>query len=61
MDMTKLIVAFHNFGYVPEMLLNSRRKVWSSVTEFHCFKVVLTDVICTVNNRGQSWALFSAS
>jgi len=61
MDLSKLMLALLNFANSFKMLLNSRNKVWSSVTKIRRFKVVLMDVICTVNSREQSRAMFSAS
>jgi hypothetical protein len=61
MDLTKLIAICHNFANAPKMLLNSRNKVRSSITEICCFKVALLDVINTVNSREQSSAVLIAS
>lgn len=51
MDLTKPILALLNFANSSKMLLNSRNEVWPSVTKIRWFKVVLTDVMCTVNSR----------
>jgi len=51
MDLTKPILALLNFPNSSKMLLNSRNEVWPSVTKIRWFKVVLTDVMCTVNSR----------